>query len=232
VITPQAAASLGLAKIGSGWLGLAAGASSGTVRRAGAMRLGPLSIEQPAFTEMDLAVFTPLCGEISGIIGYDVLRRAVVEIEVDAPRLAIFDPASPPERGDAWRPIVVYRNHVYAQARLEKHEGWFRLDTGAPQVPLLVNGPAVAALSLLEGRETQPASIDVPGGTLAVAMGEVREFELAGHVFKTLPAIFPTETKGAFADRETIGNLGLPVLGAFRITFDYARKRAAFVKRG
>src|SRR5262249_50613191 len=145
--------------------------------------------------------------EIAGIIGYHVLRRSIVELEVEAPSLAILDPAMPPDRGDAWQPIAIYGNHVYVCARFEGHEGWFRLDTGAPQVPLILNAPAVAELSLLEGRETTKTSIGVPGGTMEVAMGEVKDFELAGHVFESLPAIFPTETKGAFADRETIGNL-------------------------
>jgi predicted aspartyl protease len=232
VITPEAAARTGLSRIGSSWLGLAAGANSGTVRSAGRMRLGPLSIEDPAFTEMDLSPISALYGfEVAGIIGYDVLRRSIVEIEVDAPRVTIFDPASAPDRGDAWRPIVIYRNHVYVRARFEGHEGWFRLDTGAPQVPLILNGPAVSELSLLGGREVTRQTIDVPGGTMEVAVGNVRDFELAGHVFKVLPTIFPTETKGAFADRETIGNLGMAVLSPFRVTFDYRRKRAAFAKR-
>jgi predicted aspartyl protease len=232
VITPQAAERLGLAAIGSSWLGLAAGANAGTVRPAGAMRLGPLTIEQPAFVEMDLTALVTATGlEIAGIVGYDVLRRAIVEIEAAAPGLAIKDPRTPPERGDAWQPIVIYRNHVYVRARVEQHEGWFRIDTGAPQVPLIFHAPAVSELSLLDGRETTRATIGVPGGTMEVAMGEVKGFELAGYRFASLPAIFPSEAKGAFADPETIGNAGLECLGPFRVTFDYGRRRAAFVKR-
>lgn len=233
VITPQVAARLGLGAIGSSWLGLAAGASAGALRRAGAMRLGPLTIDEPLFVEMDLSAISSAAGvEIAGIVGYDVLRRAVVEIDVARPSLAILDPASPPDRGDAWQPIAIYGKHVYVRARFESHEGWFRLDTGAPQVPVIFNGPAVDDLSLLDGRETRKASIGIPGGTMEVAMGEVKGLELAGHVFEALPALFPTETKGAFADRETIGNLGLSCLSPFRVTFDYGRKRAAFLKRG
>jgi hypothetical protein len=231
VITPQAAARLGLSSIGSSWLGLAAGASASAVREAGAMRLGPLTIERPAFVEMDLSPISAAGVEIAGILGYDVLRRAIVEIEVAAPRLAILDPAAPPDLGSAWQPIAIYGNHVYVRARFEGHEGWFRLDTGAPQVPVIFNGPAVADFSLLDGRETTRQSIGVPGGTMEVAMGQVQGLELAGHVFDTLPAIFPTESVGAFADRETLGNLGLECLRPFRVIFDYERKRAAFLKR-
>ncbi|HKA25004.1 MAG TPA: aspartyl protease family protein [Candidatus Eisenbacteria bacterium] len=233
VISPRAALTLGLPTIGASWLGLAAGASSGTVRQAQSMQLGPITIDRPAFVEMDLDPLSAISGvEIVGIVGYDVLRRSIVEIEVAAPRLAIFDPATPQDESAPWQPIVVYRNHVYASARFEGHEGWFRLDTGAPQVPIIFNGPAVERLSLLEGRGAQEAQIEVPGGTMDVAIGEIDGFELAGHVFGPLAALFPKRSAGAFADREALGNLGQDCMAPFRARFDYRRKRAAFVKRG
>src|SRR5262249_3812475 len=187
VISPRAALTLGLPTIGASRVGLRAGASSGTVRQAQSMQLGPITIDRPAFVEMDLDPLSAISGvEIVGIVGYDVLRRSIVEIEVAAPRLAIFDPATPQDESAPWQPIVVYRNHVYASARFEGHEGWFRLDTGAPQVPIIFNGPAVERLSLLEGRGAQEAQIEVPGGTMDVAIGEIDGFELAGHVFGPL----------------------------------------------
>lgn len=194
--------------------------------------LGPLTIDDPAFVEMDLAALSAHAGaEIAGIIGYDVLRRVSAEIEVAAPRLAFFDPATADE-GLPWEEIAIYGNHVYARASFEGHEGWFRLDTGAPQVPILFNGPAVQRLSLLAGRESTEATIGVPGGTMKVAMGKVRGLWLGGHEFGPLSAIFPLESKGAFADEETLGNLGQDCFSPFRVRFDYARQRAAFVKRG
>jgi len=232
VITPQAAQDLGLSRIGSSWLGLAGGAAPGALRQAFSMRLGPLTVDDPAFVEMDLAALSAHAGEeIVGIFGYDILRRAVVEIEVSAPRLLIFDPATTDE-SLPWEEIAIYGNHVYARASFEGHEGWFRLDTGAPQVPILFNGPAVQRLSLLEGRETTQETIGVPGGTMKVAMGQVHGFSLGGHGFGPLSAIFPLESTGAFADRETLGNLGQDCFSPFRMRFDYARQRAAFMKRG
>jgi len=231
VITPRAAEDLGLSRIGSSWLGLAGGAAPGALRQAFSMRLGPLTIDDPAFVEMDLSALSAYAGEeITGIFGYDFLRRAVIEIEVAAPRLRFFDPQTTDE-SLPWQEIAIYGNHVYARASFEGHEGWFRLDTGAPQVPLLFNGPAVQSLRLLEGRETTQASIGVPGGTMNVAMGQVGDFSLGGHVFGPLPAIFPLESTGAFADRETVGNLGQECLSPFRVRLDYGRRRAAFIER-
>lgn len=232
VITPRAAEDLGLSRIGSSWLGLAAGAAPGALRQAFSMRLGPLTIDDPTFVEMDLAALSAHAGEeIAGIFGFDFLRRAVVEIEVAGPHLRFFDSATTDE-SLPWEEIAIYGNHVYAKASFEGHEGWFRLDTGAPQVPILFNGPAVQSLNLLEGRETKQATIGVPGGTMKVAMGQVRDFSLGGHVFGPLPAIFPLEATGAFADRETVGNLGQECLSPFRVRFDYGRRRAAFIERG
>src|SRR5262249_36737522 len=86
-VTPEAAGALGLTRIGTGWLGLAAGSATGDAKRARSMRLGPLTIDRPVFVEMDLDAVSAANGaEIAGIIGYDVLMRAVVEIEVATPR--------------------------------------------------------------------------------------------------------------------------------------------------
>ncbi len=239
VITPKAAAALGMSRIGTGWLGLAAGSASGDAKRARSVQLGPLTIDGAVFIEMDLEAISAANGmEVAGIIGYDVLMRAVVEIEVATPRIALHDPSSDAVdalgiAGDRarWEPIVLYGNHVYIPGRLEGRDGMFRLDTGAPQVPLVLNAPTVERLHLLEGRETTRATIGVPGGTMEVAMGNVEHLELAGRRFERLPAIFPLENGAAFNDIHSMGNVGQECMRPFRAVFDYRRLRAAFVER-
>jgi hypothetical protein len=232
VITAAAAESLGLAAVGTSWLGLAAGATSGSVRQAESLRIGPLTIERPLLTELDLAAVSAVSGvELAGIIGYDVLMRAVVEIEVAAGRIALHSPQESLPETLRWEPVVLYGNHVYARGRFEGRDGLFRIDTGAPQVPVIFNGPAVEELRLTESREVKEAQIGIPGGTLRVAIGPVADLELGGHRFPTLTALFPLERGGAFDDRYTTGNLGQECLAPFRVYFDYGRRRAAFVER-
>ena len=64
-----------------------------------------------------------------------------------------------------------------------------------------------------------------------VAIGAIDHFELAGHVFDRLKAIFPLEAGGAFSDRHTIGNIGQECMMPFRAGFDYRSGRAAFIER-
>jgi len=157
--------------------------------------------------------------------------RAIVEIEVEASRIAIHEPSSFPSQAVRWEPIAIAGNHPHVNGHFDGHDGLFRLDTGAPQVPVIFNGPAVESLKLLDGRETQKAQIGLPGGQMDVALGAVEGLEIGGHRFGTLSAIFPLQRGGAFDDEYTLGNLGQECLKPFRAVFDYEHRRMALIER-
>jgi hypothetical protein len=232
VIAPRLADGLGLARAGDSWLGMAAGQTAAGIRTAGSLTLGPLTIEQPAFIEMD---FGPLSQhaqvEITGIIGYDVLARAVVELELERSRIALFDPATFELPGASWREIAVAGAHPYVKGSIEGHEGWLRLDTGAPQVAVILNGPTVERFQLLEGRTVQNERATLPGGEMDIALGPVADVIIGGHRFEQLTALFPLESGGTFDDPYTLGNLGQECLKPFRVVFDYRHRRIALIDR-
>jgi hypothetical protein len=232
VITKQLADSLDLPKAGTSWLGMAAGAATAGVRTAQRVSLGPLTIERPVFLEMDLQAVSDASGTpIVGIIGYDVLMRATVEIEIATSRIAIHEPGRFEGDGVRWEPITIAGNHPHVNGSFGDVHGLFRLDTGAPQVPIIFNGPAVEKYKLLEGRETQKAKAGLPGGTMDIAFGPVEGLEIGGHRFGKMNAIFPLQRGGAFDDEYTIGNLGQECLQPFRAVFDYSQRRMALIDR-
>ena len=64
-------------------------------RRADSLVLGPLTLWQPQFMEMPVpGLVAGICRPVVGIIGYDVFRRAVVELvpKTDAESLSPSDP--------------------------------------------------------------------------------------------------------------------------------------------
>jgi len=231
-IAPQLADGLGLARAGASWLGLAAGQTAAGVRTAGSLALGPLTIEQPAFTEMDFGLLSRHAQvEITGIIGYDVLARAVVELELERSRIALFDPTAFELPGASWQEVAIVGAHPYVKGSFEGHAGWFRLDTGAPQVAITLNRPTIERFQLLEGRTVQNEHATVPGGEMDIAIGPVADVIIGGHRFEQLTALFPLESRGAFDDPYTLGNLGQECLKPFRVVFDYRHRRVALIDR-
>jgi hypothetical protein len=232
VIAPQLADGLGLARAGASWLGMAAGQTAAGIRTARSLTLGPLTIEQPAFTEMDCGPLSQHAQvEIRGIIGYDVLARAVVELELERSRIALYDPATFELPGASWQEIAIASAHPFVKGSFERHAGWFRLDSGAPQVAIILNLPTVERFQLLEGRTVQRVRATLPGGEMDIALGPVADVIIGGHRFEQLPALFPLESGGAFDDPYTLGNLGQECLKPFRAVFDYRHRRIALIDR-
>ena len=232
VIAPQLADGLGLARAGASWLGMAAGQTAAGIRTAGNLTLGPLTIEEPAFTEMDFGPLSQYAQvEITGIIGYDVLARAVVELELERSRIALFDPATFELPSASWQELAIAGAHPYVKGSFESHAGWFRLDSGAPQPAVVLNGPTVERFQLLEGRTVQNERATLPGGEMDIALGPVADVIIGGHCFEQLTALFPLESGGAFDDPYTLGNLGQECLKPFRAVFDYRHRRIALIDR-
>jgi hypothetical protein len=181
---------------------------------------------------MDFAPFSQHAQvEITGIIGYDVLARAVVELELERSRIALFDPDTFELPGAAWQEIAIAGAHPFVRGSVEGHEGWFRLDSGAPQVAVILNGPTVDRFQLLQGRTVQKERATMPGGEMDIALGAVADVIIGGHRFDPLTALFPLESGGAFDDPYTLGNLGQECLMPFRVVFDYRHRRIALIDR-
>jgi hypothetical protein len=169
--------------------------------------------------------------EIAGIIGYDVLARAVVELELERSRIALFDPATFELPGASWQEVAIAGAHPYVKGSFEGHAGWFRLDSGAPQVAVVLNVPTIERFQLLEGRTVQNERATLPGGEMDIALGPVADVIIGGHRFEQLTALFPLESGGAFDDPYTLGNLGQECLKPFRVVFDYRHRRIALIDR-
>lgn len=235
VIAPATAARLGWSAVGHAQLMSIFGHELAAVRRGTRIEVGRLRIEQPTFVEMNLDFFTAFVGHpVDGIIGYDVLARARVEVDLAGDRLSVRDPAEvehePEQEPVVWRPLLLHRHHPVFPARFEgDHEGLFRLDLGAgggPFANVMMHAPAVSALGLLENRSVEKKE----QYTLHYASGHLEWFELAGHRFEHPEVAFSMDTIGPGADPYVMGNIGLAFLLPFRILFDYPHRRLALVE--
>ena len=88
-------------------------------RRARSASVGPLTIEAPVMLEMEIAgVVSGATGPVVGIVGYDLFRRAVVEMppQPDA-HILLHDPATfVPDPSWQWQSLAMVSNvpHLWA----------------------------------------------------------------------------------------------------------------------
>lgn len=235
-IDPKAADALELEEFGSVPAVGVAGAVSASYRQGSRLELGPLTLLDPVYVEIELSFLEPVFGvEIAGICGYEIFSRAIVDLDLEAETLALHDPAIfrlPEELGeDIWAPLILDGRIPSVRCRFEgDREGLFKLDLGDAGT-ISFYSPAVRELGLLEGRAVEASQVGGVGGTGKASVGDLEWFEVGGHRVAPLRATFSLTETGAFSNARALGNLGTGMLRPFRVVFDYSRSRLALVPR-
>jgi hypothetical protein len=182
--------------------------------------------------ELDLRFLeAPLARPIAGVLGYEFISRCVTEIDLDAARIALHDPASYQSAGKEWTAMKLSNRVPVVEARFEGHAYPLRLDTGAAGRGVLFHPSFVEKLKLLDGRETTMSVSGGVGGSVPTRMGKLKWLEIGGQRIEDLDAGFVMEPKGAFSDQYTAGVVGASLLRRFTLIFDYPHQRIAFQKR-
>ncbi|MCC6407391.1 MAG: clan AA aspartic protease [Planctomycetes bacterium] len=223
VLSPKARAELGLAAVGKRTL-QGPNSPEAALLRASALTIGPLTVSKPLFVEIDLARVSAATGvELAGIVGSDLLRRAVVELDREAPSFRVKASDGYALEGATWTPVRFDRHAACVEARFDGGAGLLKLDVG-PARELVLHAPAVRALGLL----------DKPNASLA-AVGDVRLdlawLEVGGLRAEKVPALLSSAASGPFSSRATAGVLPFALAGSPRIVFDLAARRVAFLRR-
>lgn len=199
--------------------------------KARTLTLGPISLADHPIMEADLAFLEPLLGEdIAGVIGYGLLSRCIVEMDLETPAAAIHDPQSFKLPRGEWSELLMKERIPCIRASFEDHEGVFRLDTGSDAF-VTFHQPTVEKWMLLDGRETSDMKLGGVGGFVPAKRGTVRWFEVGGVRQENINASFATEARGNYADATKDGNIGARMLKPFTLVLDYAGNRIAFLKR-
>jgi hypothetical protein len=222
---------LGLPVIGSDTVAGAVGVSHLQICRGSTFQVGPLTLKQPVFLALDLAPFAQLLKlPIVGICGYDFLARVALDIDLKASTLRMFPPgkAALPE-GASWSRIWFESNTPGVYCRFEGgRRGFFTLDTGSNETVDFFS-PAVVRFRLLENRKVNSARTGGAGGVTESKTGALDWFELGGTRIEKPLVGFQTAQEGIFSNPYRVGNIGMGLLGRFRLILDYAHERIAFI---
>jgi hypothetical protein len=168
--------------------------------------------------------------EMAGILGYDLFKRFVVDLDFVAKQMNLHEPLAYEYRGAGQSiPLNVQSDGaIYVRARVQASggdpiEGEFVIDTGGSAF-LLLAGPFVDQHRLMESvGKTLAARGGGVGGEIQLAMGRLKSLELGRFVFSN-PLTGFTQV-GEIADAGKSGNIGGGFLRRFRVIFDYSRKR-------
>lgn len=250
ILTTSAIASLQLPTFGGVPAKGIGGSTASQFCRPNSLSLGPVTLDAPLMVGIDLSFLDQHMGrKIGGLIGFGMLARVVARLDMHAPSIELFDPDAFAQTAEAaavnWQTLVLDQRipHVEASfavapadaegdATVERvHRGRFRLDTGAAQATVAMHEPAVRELRLLEGLATTDGKVGGVGGSIPVKRATLAWFELAGLRTPNVKAEFALESKGAFADPYSLGNIGGKLLEPFVLIFDYRNGRMGFERR-
>jgi dienelactone hydrolase len=230
VINPKAADKINMPTLGKVVATGVVGSVTARFRQGSKFELGPITIANTIYVELDLGFLSPIFGvEVAGICGYDLFSRAVTEIETAASVVNIYDPRRYQLAGATWQALILDDKIPCARASFEgSREGLFKIDTGANGT-VTFHAPAVEAFGLLNGRKTETRHSGGVGGVREERVGKIEWFELAGHRFENPPVRFSLAREGAFSKPYVTGNLGGEFLAPFRIVLNYPQRQIAFV---
>lgn len=234
-ITPEAAKALGLSTEGS-FEGTGVGEKSEDIAltRIASVKLGGVLFRDQLFYVFPLAEMSKVEGlPVSGLIGYELLKRLVTEIDYDGGFLHFTTPANfVPPKDTIAIPFTFDSETPQIEGKIDGLPGVFTIDTGSRST-LDLNAPFVAEHALLANH---PKAIEATtgwgvGGAARSRVTRMAKLELGtgpegiGSVaVENLVTGFSLQKKGAMAKSNLAGNIGGGLLKRFDVTFDYGKQ--------
>lgn len=199
------------------------------------LKLGNLELDNRnvLVLEEDYFNFSSFTGEdIHGILGADIFRHFVVEIDYQRERIVFYPRETFPEPGDKFvrYPVEIHRGRPYLQVPVKSDRDSIihtklLMDTGAGLAMMLY--PETSSVLAIPERAV-PGQFGVGlGGFLVGVVGRVQEIELAGHPLTDVVTSF--QQLGMVIDsvglNQRNGLLGNQSLSHFHWYIDYIKEQ-------
>ncbi|HEY6307700.1 MAG TPA: aspartyl protease family protein [Candidatus Angelobacter sp.] len=190
--------------------------------------LGTSTIPSPDVVVLSLQDIERISGRtIDGVLGADLFRRYVVEIDYTARRIRLFDPQTYVYDGHGKAISLTISGVPLAQASVtlpgrKPVEGLFLIDTGSHSA-LGLNTPFVEKNSLLDGVKALSSSDVGIGGEWPKLIGRVQSLEFGDFAIDQPVTDFSQAKSGARSNAMFSGIIGGAILRRFTVIFDYSR---------
>jgi len=172
----------------------------------------------------------PFGRRISGVIGNDILKQLVVEVDYVSQVLNFYEPASYQYSGAGVVIPITLEGYPFVRARITLDgrrviEGKFEIDSGATNA-IMFNTPFVDRNRLLEGiSKSNQVRTGGVGGSAVAFSGRLKSMSLGSLQLENLIARFSLARRGDDASAKYDGLIGDDILRRFRVVFDYSRRR-------
>jgi len=178
---------------------------------------------------------------IHGVIGYDLLKSLIVEINYRKKRLRLFDPKHfqyKKCRKCAKFPITIYQNKPYIDVAV-------KIDRNGKKTPvkMLIDSGGSDALWLFEYTKENIITpenyfVDFLGvglsGTIYGKRSRIESLQLGDYIVKepTVSFLDSISTQNARRYKERNGSIGSNVLKRFKVLIDYPNKKLTLERNG
>ncbi|EDP95615.1 aspartyl protease family protein [Kordia algicida OT-1] len=193
------------------------------------------NLELYIILDKEINMSTRLGVPIHGIIGYDVFKDFIVEINYNSERIKFYNPETY-EYSNCRKctdlPLTFRNNKPYIDVNVAIE------DEKAPNIPvkLLIDSGGSDALWLFEDEEKQ---IKIPekkfddflgrglSGSIYGTRSRVKKFHMGDFSFKNAKVAFPDSTAITYVKnfKERNGSIGGEILKRFKVIFDYGNNR-------
>jgi predicted aspartyl protease len=231
VIDAQRAKALRLKPQGKIVASGAAGSAEATFTRGVSVSLSGVELLDQTIYVLPLESLSALGRKIDGVLGNDVLKEFVVQIDYSAGTINLYEPRSYRYSGAGKIvPLTMDEGLLFVSASVTPEgrapiEAKFEIDSGSTGA-ILLNTPFVERHNLLA---TVPKAIQTNsggvGGTAKMLRGRVNNVRLGRFVIDHPITHFSQATQGDYASSKYDGLIGDQILRRFKVIVDYSRRQ-------
>jgi len=232
LIDTEAAKALGLGAAGNG-AGNGVGSNSESIQFGTVDRLdvGGATLRKQGFVIVPVrAGFGVASGQpVDGLIGFEVLARFITTFDYTNNRIVLQTRAAVPPAKGTTIPFTFNGQHPNIACAIDGFNGRCDVDTGS-RIALSVLSPFLAAHPAIV--PPNATALGANGfGVGGATMGRLGRATLSfgGFTLPNLVTDLSAQTRGAFADPYTAGNIGAGVWRRFAVTFDYSAQTMTLV---
>ena len=232
IVTPTLAGELGLKPQGA-LEGRGVGEKSEDV---GLVKIGTLEVGEATLSNQLFAVFPMESFAVvegipeNGLIGFEVFRRFVVQVDYEHGMLTLTIPSAFSYRGQGTVVPFEFNGHTpQVDGEIDGMAGKFDIDTGSRSSLDLLRG-FVEKHDLVNHYDARVEAVTGwgVGGAARSLVTRARLLKLGSVEIASPVTELSVEKKGAFSSEYVAGNVGAGVLKRFNITFDYPGQKLIF----
>jgi hypothetical protein len=187
------------------------------------IRIGTARLPLHVVSVVDLHSVTYNGATVDGVLGYPFFAAAEVRIDPNRPAMTIARPGELPPQGTAI-PIDTDRELPETTAKINGIDGRFLIDTGNSNELLVFHAFVQSHPGVVYYAGSRFASNSGVGGSSSAVRAMVNEIDVGPFRLYNRFADVMLADRGAFADRNEAGNIGLATLRNFVFTFDFAHR--------